>query len=88
MSVKYLEVKVAEAKRTNTPLYGMAADGYTKKSGAPTSYMIRLEGEKIWRRIMVYQISNVGSLFVKIKGEVLYIRNEFEIQELAEKNKQ
>ena len=51
------------------PNYGMAADGYTTKSGAPTSYKIRLEKEKIWRRLMVWQFSNVGTLFVKIKGK-------------------
>ncbi len=70
---KYLEKKIVETKRTETPRYGMAADGYTVRSGAPTSMMIRLEGEKIWRRLMVWQFSNAGTCFVRIKGECLIV---------------
>ena len=81
--LKYLETKIVEAKRTkDVPRYGMTADGYTKKSGAPTSVMIRLDGEKKWRRVMVWQFSNVGTCFVRIKGECLVVRNEYEIQDL------
>ena len=72
-SPKYLEKKIVENKRTETPRYGMAADGYTVRSGAPTSMIIRLEGEKIWRRLMVWQFSNAGTCFVRIKGECLIV---------------
>jgi len=47
MSPKYLTTKIAESKRTlnHIPRYGM----------------IRLEGEKVWRRVMVWQFSNSGT---------------------------
>lgn len=74
--VKYLETTIAEKKQEPPKSnWGMAADGYTKRSGAPTSYMIRLTGEKRWRRLMVWQFSNCGTLFVKIKGEPLIVRD-------------
>lgn len=74
MSVKYLTTKIVEARRTKTtPRYGMTRDGYTKRSGAPTSTMIRLEGEKRWRRLMVWQFSNAGTCFVRVKGESLIV---------------
>ena len=74
----YLKTKIAESKQTETPRYGMAADGYTVKAGAPTSYLIRLEGEKRFRRVMCWQFSNVGTLFVRIKGTP-YVVREYEI---------
>ena len=66
---------VVEVKQTAAPRYGMAADGYTLKSGAPTSYMVRLDGETRWRRVMCWQFSNAGTLFLRVKGESLIIRD-------------
>lgn len=67
---KYLDKKIVEMITTdNETRYGMSRDGYTLRSGAPTSKKIRLDGEKIWRRLMVWQFSNAGTCFVKIKGE-------------------
>ena len=66
---------IEEAKRTEQPLWGRAQDGYTLRSGAPTSLKIRLEGEKRWRRLMVWQFSNAGTLFVKIKGRPFIVRD-------------
>lgn len=74
MTVKYLTVKIVEARRV--PLkyaYGMTVLGYTVRRGAPTSVMIRLEGEKRWRRLMIWQFSNAGTAFVRIKGECLVV---------------
>ena len=51
MACNYLETPIEETRRTETPHYGMAADGYTLRSGAPTSRMVRLSGEKRWRRL-------------------------------------
>ena len=68
-----LEKKIVEKKSTKTPRYGLTRDGYTLRSGAPTHLMIKLEGEKIWRRLMCWQFSNCGTLFVKIKGEYFTI---------------
>lgn len=73
--MQYLTTRIVETKRTETPRYGVTADGYTRKSGAPTSYMIRLEGESRWRRLMAWQFSNVGTLFVRVKGETLIVRD-------------
>ena len=72
--VQYLETSISDMKHTETPRYGMAADGYTLRSGAPTSRMIRLSGEKRWRRLMAWQFSNVGTLFVRVGGEPLVVR--------------
>ena len=81
MAVTYLSKKIVGRKDTARPQHGMTVYGYTKKSGAPTSLMIRLEGEKIWRRVMCWQFSNAGTLFVRILGENLVV-NEWDIPEL------
>jgi len=75
MSVKYLTQSIAESRQTAAPRYGIGADGYTLKSGAPTSYLVRLSGEGRWRRLMCWQFSNAGTLFVKVKGECLIVRD-------------
>lgn len=75
----YLTKRIVRAYRTpTTPRYGIAADGYTTRSGAPTSVMIVLEGETRPRRVMVWQFSNVGTCFVKIGG-VPHIVREVEL---------
>ena len=61
--------KIVETRRTATPRYGMCVDGYTKRSGAPTHLLVRLEGEKRFRRLMCWQFSNAGTCFLRIKGE-------------------
>jgi hypothetical protein len=43
--------------------------------------MIRLQGEKRWRRLMVWQFSNLGTLFVRIAGEPHVVREEMIPQE-------
>jgi hypothetical protein len=72
---KYLQTQIEEVKTTETPRWGMTASGYTKQSGAPTSKMIRLAGEKRWRRLMCWQFSNAGTCFVKVNGENLIVIN-------------
>lgn len=69
----YLTKKIAGAKCTREPRPRLTRDGYTRRSGSPSSMMIRLEGEKIWRRVMVWQFSNAGTTFVRIKGKPLII---------------
>lgn len=81
----YLQTKIAETKQTPTPRWGMAADGYTLSSGAPTSYLIRLEGEKIWRRVMCVQFSNAGTLFIRMNGEN-FVVNEFDLSSISSKD--
>ena len=77
--VKYLQIKIAE-KRLAPPRQGagMTRDGYTVRRGAPSRYMIRLEGEKRWRRLMVWQFSNAGTCFIRVNGEPLVV-NEFDL---------
>lgn len=78
MSVRYLHEtgrEITEVKRTETPRYGMTADGYTVRAGAPTSLMVRLDGETRWRRLMIWCFSNAGTAFVRIKGEPYVVRD-------------
>lgn len=76
----YLNRKIVERRETPCPCYGMTVGGYTLRSGAPTSTMIRIEGEKRWRRLMVWQFSNAGTLFVRYKGRALIVR-EYDLPE-------
>lgn len=73
-----LTTKMVEAKYTKTPRYGITRDGYSIKSGAPTDILVRLEGEKRWRRVMCWQWSYTSICFIKSKGKNLVISN-FEI---------
>lgn len=82
MSVQYLEKPIVAAKLTATPRYEMASDGVTIRSGAPTSRMIRLEGETRWRRLMVWQFSNAGTLFVRVGGKPLVV-NEYDLPSVS-----
>jgi hypothetical protein len=79
--MQYLEAAIVESKQTEAPRYGMTVDGYTKRSGAPTSWLVRLEGEKRFRRVMAWCFSNCGTLFIRVGGAPLIIRDEFAITE-------
>ena len=82
MSVQYLDKPIVAVKLTATPRFGIASDGYTVRSGAPTSRMIRLEGETRWRRLMVWQFSNAGTLFVRVGGKPLVV-NEYDLPSVS-----
>lgn len=84
--VQYLETPIIAAKRTPVPRYGIAADGYSLRSGAPSQYMVRLENNPRWYRVMVWQFSNAGTAFIRIKGIPYVLRNEAEIAILAEQS--
>jgi len=64
--------EVEAAKRSPVNQYQvqccMTSDGYTKKCGAPTDYMVKIKGYRGWRRIRVYQISNAGTAFIRLPG--------------------
>lgn len=84
-TVTYLTTPIAEARRDEPPRgSGMTREGYTKRSGAPSSLMIRLQGEKGWRRLMVWQFSNTGTMFVRIRG-VEHVVRESDIPAVQEK---
>lgn len=72
-AVRYLEAPIVAVRRTETPAWGRTVDGYTLRSGAPTSYLVRLAGETRERRVMALQFSNAGSLFLRVRGEVLFL---------------
>lgn len=72
-TVRYLTQTVAETRRTDVPRHGVTRLGYSVRSGAPTDTLVRLDGEKLWRRVYVWQFSNLGTRFVRVKGEPLVI---------------
>jgi len=72
--VNYLTTDISESKWTDRPRWGITADGYTKLSGAPTTMLVRLKGESRWRRLMVWQFSNVHCCFLRIKGTTYHVR--------------
>lgn len=82
MASPTLETPIVEARRTDSPRYGRTVDGYSSRSGAPTSLLVRLEGEKRWRRLMVWQFSNAGTCFVRIKG-IPHIVHDYMIPEVC-----
>ncbi|HSX22547.1 MAG TPA: hypothetical protein VLE97_07225 [Gaiellaceae bacterium] len=76
-TVTYLTTPIVEVRDDPPPRgSGMTREGYTKRSGAPTARMVRLQGEKRWRRLMVWQFSNLGTLFVRIDGKPHVVREE------------
>ena len=84
MSVTYLTTPIVEVRNDPPPHgSGMTREGYTKRSGAPTALMIRLQGEKRWRRLMAWQFSNLGTMFVNIDGKPHVVREEMIPQESA-----
>ena len=74
--VKYLETPIVDVRETDRPNWGLTQGGYTVRSGAPTSILVRLEDEKRWRRVMVWCFSNAGTLFVRVRGESLIVRED------------
>lgn len=75
MTPQYLTTSIAEVRHTEPPRYGITKSGYSIRTGAPTSTLIRLEGETRFRRVMVWQFSNSGTKFVRVKGECLIVRD-------------
>lgn len=62
-------MKIAEQRQRGNPRPRLDVYGYTVRAGSPTSWEVRLEGETRWRRVYVWQFSNAGTCFVRIKGE-------------------
>tara|TARA_Y100000592_G_scaffold88800_1_gene145079 strand:- start:3033 stop:3287 length:255 start_codon:yes stop_codon:yes gene_type:complete len=55
----------------------MTVDGYTKRSGCPTNFMIQISGSNRWYRVMNYCVSNSATLFIKTKdNSFLVVRPE------------
>ena len=48
----------------------MTTEGYTKTSGAPTEYMVKLQGTRqTWRRVYCICRSNTATYYVKVDGK-------------------
>ncbi len=63
---------------------GLTAKGYTTDAGAPTRYVLQIDGEQMWHRVYVWQISNNGTAFVRLRGQRYVIRNEHFIRAKAD----
>lgn len=79
MKVKRLQKKIVDCKVTKAPNYGRSPTGYTYSQGAPTVYKVKLEGERMFRRLMCWQFTNVATYFLRISG-VEYIVPEAELE--------
>lgn len=67
--VGYLSSLITEAITTTfVPRSGRTVDGYTTKRGAHTRYKVRIVGSTNWYRVYCYQISNVGTCFIRCRG--------------------
>jgi len=76
--MKYAKIQESKESSFTGNIYNyLTVDGYTKRSGAPTNYMVRLEGSIRWYRVMNFCNSNSGTLFVKTKNDsFLVVRSE------------
>jgi hypothetical protein len=57
----------------------MTIDGYTKRSGCPTDYMIQIDGSNRWYRVWNICRSNSGTLFIKTKQNPFLVVNPYDI---------
>jgi hypothetical protein len=64
---------ISQVKVTEVPNYGRTVDGYSVRSGMPTRYMVRLQGEPRWRRLKCILFGNSGSLVLTIKGGIVFV---------------
>jgi hypothetical protein len=54
--------------------YGQQADGYGRKIA--TRYLVRLNKKGPWRRVYCVCFSNAGSVYIIVKGESYYFRQD------------
>lgn len=66
----YLPGDIVDAKSTKPPRAALDRLGYPGKRGAGTQHMVKLRGEKKWRRVMS---SEHGVMWVVIQGKKRYI---------------
>lgn len=64
----YLEIsEVRSAKVDTTARPRLTVDGYTKLSGSPTHYKVRLASTGRWHRVYCVQFSNCPSFHIKTR---------------------
>jgi len=57
----------------------LTVDGYTKRSGAPTNKMVKIEGSNRWYRVYQFCVSNTGTLFIKTKDNPFLIVQSWQV---------
>ena len=76
-SVKYLEdsFRITDVKHDYNydKNQGMTDEGYTTYAGAPSRYMLQVNGR--WLRVYIIQISNAGSAFVRLNGQRYFVNH-------------
>lgn len=58
----------------------MTVDGYTKRSGAPTDWVIKVKGSNRWRRVYNFCNSNSGTLFISTKQSNFTVVNDYDLK--------
>lgn len=58
----------------------MAVSGYTKRTGAPTDYMVQIQGSNRWYRVYNFCRSNSGTLFIKTKNNSFSVVNDYDLK--------
>lgn len=74
--VRYLDEKFQDYKvfRGERPTYGQTVTGYGK--AIPTDlYVILAERRQRYRRVYCTIYSNIGSLWIKVRGEKFFLRS-------------
>ena len=66
----YIPQDIVDVKHTKAPQAALDRLGYPGKRGAGTSSMVKLRGEKTWRRVMS---SEHGVLWVVMNGKKRYL---------------
>jgi len=67
----YATITIVKRSKFKGNLYNyMTHEGYTKKSGAPSEYMVKLQGTRqTWRRVYFICTSNSPTYYVKVNGQ-------------------
>lgn len=68
-----LRAEVAESRQRGNPRPRLDVFGYTVLAGSPTCTEVRLVGDARWRRVYVWQFSNAGTCFVRVRGEPVIV---------------
>ncbi len=72
------DAKISEL-RWQTLGLSYTASGYGKK--IPSRYVVRIHGEKTWRRVYVTQYSNSGTHWITRNGEPFHVIRSTDLEE-------
>lgn len=75
MAVRHTDASsVAGTRVTDIPVSGQTISGYGGR--IPTRHMIRYLG--VWRRVYVMVYSNLGSAYIRVRGENVFLDTDTE----------